>query len=165
MVDIVVKTQEDAMRYNDMQEDAMVVMFYHDECDYCKDFKPIFKGKFANEMKSRHPNTKVAMIDTRGDGYNHIKGFGKGLSGVPTIMYFTREQANMFEYDPPGVRTYESLMKFVDKKERVISAQHGGGGRRVKHKRTKRRKTRSKVSRKKNRRKSKTRKYKRKSHK
>lgn len=133
-----VKTITDAEKYNNLQLDhSMIVMFYRDGCGHCEEFKPIYTDKFLKEMSVRHPNTKVVMINVTKEGYEHINGFGSNendILGVPTIMYFTREQANKFEYDPPGKRTHESLMEFVDKYEKIQNAQSGGAKpKRVKH--------------------------------
>jgi thiol-disulfide isomerase/thioredoxin len=124
---LVVKTKEDSEKYNSLQQtNNMVVMFYRDNCGHCKMFKPIFIGPFKNYMMETYPETKIVMIDVTSDGYNHIKGFGHNIDGVPTIMYFTREQANKFEYNPPGERTFDNIREFIDKIGRVEAAQSGG---------------------------------------
>ena len=124
---LTVKTVKDAELYNSLQQKhSMVVMFYRDNCGHCSTFKPIFKGKFSEYMEETYPDTKLVMIDVLSEGYQHIQGFGKDILGVPTIMYFTREQANKIEYDPPGERTFDNIREFVDRIGRVDAAQSGG---------------------------------------
>ena len=119
-----VRSEKDAKEYNEaMKQHSMIVMFYADFCSHCNEIKPMIMNKFIPYMRENHKNTMFAMVNVGEEGYSKINGFGKEIDGVPTIMYFSPNQASRKEYNPKGQRTFESLQEFTENVHKQIGGK------------------------------------------
>lgn len=142
-----VRSEKEANEYNEaMKQSPMIVMFYGDFCGHCTKIKPMIMKQFLPYMRENHKNTIFAMVNVGEEGYSKINGYGKEINGIPTIMYFSPNQANRKEYNPKGERTFETLKEFAKDAHKQV-----GGKRKKPHtKRSRKSNRRKKYSRKNN---------------